>query len=209
MAHQVQPAQGYNGVMRSEFSRRLLGWISLLGYTLLSLLVIFVGEWLPLMPVVQRFQETHSSIDRALTWVTIAMTVLGVLLLAFTQFLVRVPGSRSNQPAQSFQTKGIVRAPGSFFSGMMISAGFSDEVRLWRLKRAFRDGEWWSVPRWRRFSLMMLGAVLFFCGLFGLFFLLSPPGLKFFLFLVVVYATARSVYAFIVDQPYRKENSSG
>ena len=66
------------------------------------------------------------------------------------------------------------------FLGKMISAGFSDEARFWRLRKAFRDGEWWSVPRWRRFTLMLLGAILLFYGLFGLLFLLSPPGLKFF-----------------------------
>lgn len=87
----------------------------------------------------------------------------------------------------------------------MISAGFSDGAPIWRLKKAFRDGEWWSVPRWRRFTLMMLGAILVFYGLFGLLILLSPPGLKFLLLLVVVYGTTRTVYAFAVDHPFRKQ----
>jgi uncharacterized membrane protein len=90
----------------------------------------------------------------------------------------------------------------------LISAGFSDEARMWRVKKAFRDGDWWSMPRWRRFTLMMLGAILLFYGLFGLLFLLFPPGLKFFLFLVVVYATFRSVYAFVVDRPFRKDDDT-
>ena len=62
------------------------------------------------------------------------------------------------------------------------------------------------MPRWRRMTLMMLGAILLFYGLFGLLFLLSPPGVKFILFLAVVYATIRSIYGFAVDQPYRKND---
>jgi len=54
---------------------------------------------------------------------------------------------------------------------------------------------------------MMLGAILLFYGLFGLLFLLSPPGVKLLLFLVVFYATVRSVYAFTVDQPFRENDS--
>ena len=177
------------------------GWLAWLRNILLCLLVVAVGEWLPWMPAIQRFQEAHPSIDRVLIGVAVAMTILGVLLLAFTQFLVRVPDPHR---AQIFKTTGAMKGPGRFFSGVMLSAGFSDQAPIWRLKKAFRDGEWWRVPRWRRFTLMMLGAILTFYGLFGLLFLLSPPGLKFFLLLVVLYATVRSVYAFAVDRPDRK-----
>ena len=182
--------------------------ISWLGSILLALLVIAVGEWLPFMPAVQRFQEENPFINQLLTGVTLAMTVLGTLLLAFTQFLVRVPGPRAARRIQTIKTEGSVKGPGWFFSGKMISAGFSDEARFWRVRKAFQDGEWWRVPRWRRLTLMMLGAILLFYGLFGLLFLLFPPGLKFFLFLVVVYATFRSVYAFVVDRPFRKDDDT-
>jgi hypothetical protein len=124
------------------------------------------------------------------------------LLLAFTQFLVRVPDPR----VQKIKLESSVKGPGWFFSGKMISVGLSDEARFWRFRKAFRDGEWWSVPRWRRFTMMMLGAILLFYGLFGLLFLLSPPGLKFILFLLVVYATIRSVYGFVTDRPFREND---
>lgn len=193
--------------MRSGFARRLLDWLPRLGIILLCLLLIAIGEWLPWMPAVQRLQEAYPPLNQALTGITIAMTILGVLLLAFTQFLVSVPDSRREPRAQPFKEKGILKRPGSFFSGRLTSAGFSDEARMWRVRQAFRDGEWWSVPRWRRLTLMMLGAILLFYGLFGLLFLLSPPGLKFLLCLVVIYATGRSVYAFMVDRPFRKDDS--
>jgi hypothetical protein len=194
----------YNREMRSRFIRRLKSWSSLVRNIILALLIIAVGELLPWMPALQRFQEANPSLNQVLTGVTVAMTVLGTLLLAFTQFLVRVPDSRRVSQAQTIQSEGSVKGLGWFFFGKMISAGFSDEARFWRLRKAFRDGEWWSVPRWRRFTLMMLGAILLFYGLFGLLILLFPPGLKFFLFLVVVYATTRSLYGFVVDQPFRK-----
>ena len=79
---------------------------------ILTLLLIAVGEWLPLMPAVQRFQEAHPAINQALTGGTIAMTILGTLLLAFTQFLVRVPDPR----VQNIKSDASVKGPGWFFS---------------------------------------------------------------------------------------------
>jgi hypothetical protein len=192
--------------MRSPFARRLLGWLSWLGNILLVLLLVAVGKWLPPMPAFQRFQDAHPAVNQALIVVTVGMTVLGTLLLAFTQFLVRVPDKRRAPQAQTLRGTGSMKGWRGFFAGKMISAGFSDEARMWRLRKAFRDGEWRRVPRWRRFTLMMLGAILLFYGLFGLLILLFPPGLKFLLFLVVLYATARSVYAFAVDRPFRQDD---
>ena len=189
--------------------KRLMSWAPTLGAVLLSLVIIAVGELLPPMPAIQRFQEAHQPLNQVLTGVTVAMTALGVLLLAFTQFLVRVPDPRMRPQVVWRKTEGTLRGPRGFFSGIILSAGFSDEARMWRLKRAFRDGEWWRVPRWRRFTLMLAGAILTFYGVFGLLFLLSPPGLKFFLSLVALYATARSVYAFATDRPFREDDEGG
>ena len=179
------------------------GWLSRLGVLLLTLLVIAVGEWLPYMPAFQRFQETHPSLNQTLIAITLVMTVLGGLLLVFTQFLVRLPD------VQTIETKGRHKGRGWVFSGTTITAGFSDEARFWRVRQAFRDGEWWRVPRWRRISLMLLGGILLFYGLFGLLFLLFPPGIKFLLLLAVLYATVRSIYAFKVDQPTRPDDELG
>jgi hypothetical protein len=181
----------------------LRGWFSHLAWVLLCLLLIALGEWLPPMRAVQRLLDAHSSAYRTLFGVTIVMTLSGILLLALTQFLVRVPETRRARPVQTARTDGVVKGPGRFFSGISISAGFSDELRMWRVKKVFRDGVWWRVPRWRRMTLMMLGAILLFYGLFGLLFLLFPPGVKFFLALVALYATARTLYAFATDRPFR------
>jgi hypothetical protein len=187
--------------MGKEFIHRVKGWLTSLGFLLLVLLIIAVGEWLPLMPAIQRFQEVHPSLNQALIVVAIVMNTLGILLLALTQFLVKVPDKDQPQPSWNSKTQGTVKGRGWLFSGTIITAGFSDEARIWRVRKAFRDGEWWRVPRWRRFSLMMLGAILLFFGLFGLLFLLFPPGVKFLLLLAVIYGTVRSIYAFATDQP--------
>lgn len=185
--------------MSSRFVRRLVSSFSWVGYILLILLLMALGEWLPLMPAVQRFQQAHPSTNQFLIYITIAMSVLGGLLLVSAQFLVRVPDPRTL--ARAAEESGAVKGKGWFFAGRTVSAGFSDEARFWQVRQAFRDGDWWRVPRWRRLSLMLLGGVLLFYGLFGLLFLLSPPGVKFILFLAVLYATIRTVYGFAVDRP--------
>jgi len=129
--------------MQSGFTRRLQGLFSSLMFIFLSLLVIAVGEWLPLMPAVQRYQEAHPVISKTLFGVTLAMTSVGTLLLAFTQFLVHVPDPRLDLHTQQIKTKGFQKGKGWIFSGIQMSAGFSDEARMWRLKKAFRNGEWW------------------------------------------------------------------
>lgn len=68
--------------MGDEFVHHVKGWLTSLGFLLLVLLVIALGEWLPLMPAIQRFQEAHPSLNQAFIIVTIVMTILGMLLLA-------------------------------------------------------------------------------------------------------------------------------
>ncbi len=162
-----------------------MSWFSWLGWILLSLLLIAVGGWLPFMPAVQRFQEAHPSISKALIVVNLAMAILGTLLLVFSQFLVRGSDPQLEPLAQTDRAKGSVKDKGGLFTGKMISASFAEEVRFWQIREAFRNGEWWRVRRWRRVSLMLMGAILLFYGLFGLLFLLFPPGVKFILLLAV------------------------
>ncbi len=189
--------------MGSGFTSHLKGWLSSLGFILLTLLVIAAGEWLPYMPAFERFQKAHPSLNQVLIAITLAMTILGGLLLVFTQFLVRLPD------VQTTETKGRQKGRGWVFSGATLTAGFSDEARFWRVRKAFRDGEWWRSPRWRRMSLMLLGGILLFYGLFGLLFLLFPPGVKFLLLLAVLYATVRSIYAFTADRPNQQDDMGG
>ena len=93
--------------MQSGIASRLKGWLSRLGVLLLTLLVIAVGEWLPYMPAFQRFQETHPSLNQTLIAITLVMTVLGGLLLVFTQFLVRLPECANDRNQGQAQRQGL------------------------------------------------------------------------------------------------------
>ncbi len=169
------------------------------------LVVIAVGELLPPLRGVDTLLAANPPLNRALLAVTISMTAVGVFLLVFTQFLVRVPDSRRDRGAAAVPALGETKGwPVRFFYGVTASASFHDEARMWQLKRAFQNGDWWRKPRWRRFTLMMLGAALLFYGLFGLFFIISTPGIKLLVALAVLYATARTVWAFRQDRPFRE-----
>jgi hypothetical protein len=196
----------YNGVVgadRIKYSLKQL--VSTAAMLVVCLAVIAVGELLPPLRGVDTILATNPPLNRVLLAVTIGMTAAGVFLLAFTQFLVRVPDSHRDRGAVAGSAPGETKGwPARFFYGVTASAGFQDEARLWQLKRAFRNGDWWRKPRWRRFTLMMLGAALLFYGLFGLFFIISTPGIKLLVALAVLYATARTVWAFRQDRPFRE-----
>ena len=195
--------------MPSELVRFSKALLSRIGIVLLAVVVLLVGEWMPPMAAFQRFQEANPALNRALTGLTIAMIVLGALLMLVTPFLMHAADLNLAAQTKTAKTGGRLRGLGWLFSGTTISTGFSDDARFWRVRRAFQDGEWWREPRWRQFSLMLLGAVLVFFGLFGLVFLLSPVGVKFLLLLLVLYVTGRGIYTFVLDEPLPEEDEYG
>ncbi len=196
----------YNSIMLSDgLKGRLASWAATLAMVLAALVVIAIGELLPPLQAVQNALAANPQLNQALMALTIGMTAAGVFLLAFTQFLVKVPDSRREQSAVTMSAEmGGSRWSRRFFYGISLRAGFHDEARMWQLKRAFQKGEWWSVPRWRRFTLMMLGAALVFYGLFGLIFIIGTPGIKLLALLVLGYGTIRTVWAFSHDRPFRE-----
>lgn len=187
--------------MFSNFARLLQVTFSRLALLLLLVVVLTVGDLLPPMHTLQRFQDANPALNNILTGTTIVLTVLGGLLMLLTPFLLRVEDPRLAASTNTAKTGGVSKGKGWSFAGTAIYTGFSDSAPMWRVRQAFRDGEWLREPRWRRFSLMILGAVFVFYGLFGLLFVLFPPGVKFLLLLLALYATARVSYAFFADQP--------
>ncbi len=94
---------------------------------LAALAVIAVGELLPPLQAFQRILDTNPSINQALIMLTAGMTAAGVILLAFTQFLVRVPDSSREQTAVALPSEAGSRGRSRrFFYGVSISAGFHD-----------------------------------------------------------------------------------
>jgi len=175
-------------------------------FLILVLAVIALGEWLPPFRILHDYLETHPAVKSLFSGVTISMTVIGTLLLAFTQFLVRVGDERLvltvGKDAQN--RRGVVGWLARRFSGLKITAGFHDEASFREVKRAFQKGIWWEKPRWRRFTLMGLGAFLLLYGLFGLFIVISPAGVKLLMAAALVYASLRTAWGFYKAGPPEK-----
>ena len=66
-------------------------WAATLVMVLAALAVIAVGELLPPLQAVQTVLAANPRLNQALIVLTAGMTTAGVFLLAFTQFLVKVP----------------------------------------------------------------------------------------------------------------------
>jgi hypothetical protein len=80
----------------------------------------------------------------------------------------------------------------SGFRGTAVGAEAHEEVSFREVKAAFRARAWKLSRRWRRFFVLAAGATLLFLGLFGVVFVLAPPGVKLLVAAVVVYAVART-----------------
>lgn len=64
------------------------------------------------------------------------------------------------------------------------------------IKRALLSGSWRRDPTWVHFLLATAGGLMFFFGLFGLFFVIGPPVAKLMAGMTILYALARLVWAF-------------
>jgi len=67
------------------------------------------------------------------------------------------------------------------------SRGPSEAFTLAELKAALRRGTWRRSPAWRRRIVVVLGVALFTLGLFGLFMVMGPVGVKLLLAAVLLY----------------------
>lgn len=131
------------------------------------------------------------------------MAVIGGLLLVGTHFVVRVgderplrnqnveerPGSRQRQP-------GFWGWFAYWFRGKTVGNEFVDEASVREIKGAWRQQAWLTNPRWRRMYLMLAGGICMVLGLFGFFFVVGPPLVKLLCGGALLFATARTVWAF-------------
>lgn len=63
---------------------------------------------------------------------------------------------------------------------LLLTSGPSETFTLGQLKRAVRDGGWLRRPLWRRRGVIVAGVALLTFGLFGIFVVVGPPGVKLF-----------------------------
>lgn len=180
---------------------KLLTW----SVTLVAVLgVIAAGELLPPLQWLETFLAARPSLVRLLSGGAMSLAVLGILLLVGTQFLVRVGDetvTHLGAAAQGEAASGIQSRLRQRLSGLVIGTSFQDEATFWQVKSAFRSGDWRRKPRWRRMSLMLLGAICLLFGLFGYFFFVFSAGVKLLMGGAMVYASARTLYGFWAAQP--------
>ncbi len=132
---------------------------------------------------------------------TIGMSVVGILLLALSQFLL-APGLPANMSREEVEAQAppikfredTIRTGGRF--SRSIGGGFSGEASFANTREAWRRSSWRYDRRWRLLFMMMLGAIFLFFGLFGLFIVVGSPGVKFLMILIMLFAVVRTVWAF-------------
>jgi hypothetical protein len=79
---------------------------------------------------------------------------------------------------------------------MAVGAKADDAASFSEIKQAWQARAWEVSPRWRRFFLVMLGALLLFVGLFGIAIVLAPAGGKLLCAAALLYAGARTAWSF-------------
>jgi hypothetical protein len=79
---------------------------------------------------------------------------------------------------------------------LAVGAKAGDAASFAEIKQAWHARAWEVSPRWRRFFLVMLGALLLFVGLFGIAIVLAPAGGKLLCAAALLYAGARTAWSF-------------
>ena len=165
------------------------------------LVVIAIGEALPPMQALDAYIREHEALEQALLVITITMTIAGILLLALSQFLPapRTPETMSREELEAL-SPAMKYEEGEWESGgklaRRIGGGFRGEASFASVKEAWRLRSWRYHRRWRLLFAMMLGAILFFIGSFGLIFVLGSAGVKFLILLVMLYVLVQSIRGF-------------
>ena len=76
---------------------------------------------------------------------------------------------------------------------------FDVEVSFREVKQAWRQRRWRNNRVWRFTFFMMATAVVATVGLFSLFFVLGPNGIRLIVAAALLYATAMTVYGFLIN----------
>lgn len=178
-------------------------WLLIFRNVVIALVVIAVGEALPPL---QALERTIAPQRIMLAWATGTTAFLGfVFLMGATLYRIRTGGGSLNRAEIEQSVKSVKDGLEIPYSSRVSrywvpkkawGAGFSDEVPIAQFKAAWKQGLWRTDPRWRGLLIMGLGALLMAAGGFGIIIVLAAPGLKFLAGLALLYAAARTVWAF-------------
>ncbi len=78
-----------------------------------------------------------------------------------------------------------------YFRGKAVGQQVETSNSFSDIKAAFRSGVWWRDPGWRRFLLMIAGALLWLYGGFAIAFVLGPPAVKLIFGATLFYVSVR------------------
>lgn len=169
----------------------MIGFFRTVADYVLSLAVvfaaIFLGEWLPFM----RRVDAAIAASRHV-YLTAAITLLVVGWGGFFAAIIYgvVAGMPSRRLGQPVPEDAAEQAAGG---------AFDVEVSFREIKEAWRQQRWRTNRVWRFTFFMMATAAVAVIGMFGLFFVLGPSGIRLIIVAAFLYATAMTVYGFVIN----------
>jgi hypothetical protein len=181
---------------------RLLNALRTARNLLLALLVIAIGEALPPLQRLDAWTQAHR---QPLLAVTLSLTGVGfILLMGMAIHLVLARGKpMSRREIDELAARRLTSQPALWrrsvhrSRGLAVGAQGEDSASFAEIKAAWRARAWQVSPRWRRLFAGLLGTAFLATGLFGLFVVIGPPGIKLLCGSVLLYAWIRSISAFL------------
>jgi len=153
----------------------------------LILIVIAVGEWLPFMrdldAAIKASRQTYLNVMIALLIVGWGGFFAAIIYGAVTG----MPSRRLGQPIPEDSTE------------QTAGGSFDVEVSFREVKQAWRQRRWRDNRVWRFTFFMMATVVVAIVGMFGLFFVLGPSGIRLIVATALLYATAMTVHGFLIN----------
>jgi hypothetical protein len=184
-----------------SFWKRLVDWATMLAFVFG---VIVGGEILIPITGLDRFITVHKGV---LTAITIGMTALAFALF-MGGILYRIFGGAGRPMSHAdiedlARSTRITRGKPYFrrvstyrLKGWSAGSAFHDEFSFKEAKEAWNRRAWRESSRWRGNFVIIAGGLLLAVGLFSIFVVIGPNGIKFLCGAAIIYLTVRTFIAF-------------
>jgi hypothetical protein len=156
----------------------------------------------PYIPPLKQFSDDLVAHPQPYLGITIGMTVIGLGLFIVVGIVSALrDGRRMTDAEAKVYASAALRVPSyAFYRGYFRGKAVGQQVQTSNsfrdIKEAFRSGAWWHDPAWRRFLLVVTGAMLWLYGAFGIAFVLGPPAIKLIFGAALLYVTVRLAWSF-------------